>query len=195
MNAIDTIWSYFSQFRGVKDADLEIFLPLLKPRSLEKGEVFIEEGAVNRKIAFIIQGIVRAYHIKENGDEITTMLRWENHIVSAYEPILLDVPSRFYYQALEPTTLVEMNYDDLEKKMDEFPRFEKIRKFFLQEMLLQSVRKIDSFILESPEERYLSLLNENPDILMRVPHKYIANILGVTPVSLSRIKKRISEKR
>ena len=72
---------------------------------------------------------------------------------------------------------------------------EKNRKYILQRLLKESFKRVESFVLLNPEERYLKFIEDNPGLMNRVPNKYIANILGITPVSLSRIRKRIAEKK
>ena len=88
-----------------------------------------------------------------------------------------------------------MDYDLAQKIIENNPKLEKSRKFFLQKMLKDALERIESFVLYSPEERYVKYVESKPDIINRVPNKYIANVLGMTPVSLSRIRKRIASKK
>ena len=132
--------------------------------------------------------------INEKGEEITTMVRWEDQFFSSHDIILHNRPSRFYYQALEKTELLVIDYDLAQEIMKRNPKLEQGRKHFLLGMLKESIERVESFTLHSPEERYMEFIKEKPDIVNRVPDKYIATILGMTPVSLSRIRKRIAIK-
>ena len=133
--------------------------------------------------------------ITEKGEEITTMLRWENQITTNLDTILFNQASRFYFQALEQTEVLYMDYDLIQDIIAKNPKLEANRKHVLLNILKEAIGKIDSFVLLNPEERYLAFIKSNPDIINRVHNKYIANVLGITPVSLSRIRARIASKR
>ena len=162
--------------------------------SLEAGEAFIREGDVSRKLAFIEKGIIRSYTIKDNGDEATLFLRWEGQFIASHDTIIHRQPSKFIYRALEPVTLLQMDYDVLEDVLKNHPEYEPLRNFFLMGMLAESLKMMESFVCKSPEERYRDLLAERFDLVNRVPDKYIASMMGITPVSLSRIRKRMHMK-
>ena len=194
MISIEKLNSYFKVFKGLKFEDLLKISQLVKRRKLSPSEIYMEEGATRKKVAYIKKGLMRAYFIKENGDEITTLLRWEDTFIASHDVIIHDRPSRYYFEALEKTELIEIDYEVLQSVIENNQKFEQVRKHFLLKMLGESLEKVESFILLSPEERYIQLVKEQPNIVNRVPGKYIANILGITPVSLSRIRKRISSK-
>jgi CRP-like cAMP-binding protein len=138
--------------------------------------------------------MIRAYQPKGDGEEITLMLRWEQQIVASVDGILYQRPSRFVYQALEDTTLMEVDYLKVQSVIDNNPRLSSARNILLMQILSQAMDRLESFILLSPEERYRKLIQEKPGIFNRVPNKYISTFLGITPVSLSRIRKRISRR-
>ena len=176
-------------------SDVQVILKNSKAQSLAAGEILIAEGQKRKEVFWIQKGIVRGFQLTENGKEITTMLRWENQIVASPNLILFDQPAQQYFETLEPTDLLRFDYDRLQQLMDENPKLEVNRKYMLQSILRETLQRIDSFVLQSPEERYLDFIKTKPDILNRVPIKYIANVLGITPVSLSRIRKRIISKK
>lgn len=181
-----------------QDLPLEDLAGLFAKASLKKlshGEIYIHLQEENKKLAYIEKGIIRVYSFKENGDEATLLLRWEDQFIGSHDSILLNKPSNFIYQALEDTQILEIDYCQIEKIMAENPKYEPIRNHVLMSMLSASLKMIEDFILLNPEERYKKLITEKFDIVNRVPDKYIASMLGITPVSLSRIRKRISSKR
>jgi len=190
----DKINFYLQLFKNMRFNDLLMIIRLAKTRRLAAGDIFIGEGAVTSKIAYIKEGLVRAYQVNEKGDEITLLLRWEDQFVASHDNIFLKKPSRFIYQALEDTTLLEVDYNAIGDIMEKHPRLEESRNYFLINMLAQSMARVESFVLLSPEERYLQLIQEKPNLVQRVPDKHLATLLGITPVSLSRIRKRIASK-
>jgi len=179
---------------GVLPANTAPLFAMTRQVKLDANGIYIREGDRERRLAFIEQGIMRAYMVKPNGDEATLFLRWENQFIASHETIIQRKPSRFIYRALEPTTLMEIDYDVLEDVLKTHPEYEPLRNFFLMRMLSESLAMIESFVTLSPEERYRNLLAERFNVVNRVPDKYIASMLGITPVSLSRIRKRMHAK-
>jgi CRP-like cAMP-binding protein len=192
MNAsIDTLQQLLFDLAGVMPSDSEPLFAMTSRISLEAGEAFIRMGEMNRKLAFIEQGIIRSYTVKDNGDEATLFIRYEGQFIASHDTIIHRQPSNFIYRALEPVRLLQIDYDVLEEILKNHPEYEPLRNFFLMRMLAESLKIMESFVLKSPEERYRELIAERFDLVNRVPDKYIASMLGITPVSLSRIRKRM----
>jgi CRP-like cAMP-binding protein len=189
----DDIQFYLGIFKGLSLTDLYELFKMAQAKRIPAGGIYIEEGATSKKLGFIRKGLVRAYRIKDNGDDVTLMLRWENQFIASHDTVILNQPSRFTYQALEDTTLMELDYCRMEKILDNNPKLSSYRNVILLRMLSEALERMESFVLLTPEERYLHLLIEKPNIFNRVPNKYLATLLGITPVSLSRIRKRISQ--
>jgi len=183
---------YINQFKGLELTDVFELFKLAQTRKLAAGEVYIAEGSNYQKLAFIKKGLIRSYLLKQNGDEITLMIRWENQFLASHDSIIHQRPSRFTYQALEDTVLMEIDYHKAQPIIDHSSKLSKTRNNLLLQMLSDSMYRVENFILLSAEERYLKLVQEKPDIINRVPDKYLATMLGITPVSLSRIRKRIA---
>ena len=173
-------------------SDIQVILKSAKVQSFATGEFMITAGQERKEVFWVRKGLVRGFRMNDKGEEITTMLRWENQPVVSPHLILFDQPSQQYFQALETTKVFRFDYERLQTIIDHHPKLEANRKYILQNILKEALQRIDSFVLLSPEERYLDFIRTKPDILNRVPNKYIANVLGITPVSLSRIRKRIA---
>ncbi len=193
MLSTEDIQFYLGIFKGLSLGDLYELFNMAQVKRIPAGGVYIEEGAISKKLGFIRKGLIRAYRIKDNGDDVTLMLRWENQFIASHDTVILNQPSRFTYQALEDTTLMEMDYGRMENILDNNPKLSSYRNVILLRMLSEALERMESFVLLTPEERYLQLLTEKPNIFNRVPNKHLATLLGITPVSLSRIRKRISQ--
>lgn len=189
--SIEVLQHLLQQLNGVPPADMAPLFAATRQVKLEAGETYIREGDTTRKLAYLEQGIIRAYAVRYNGEEATLFLRWEGQFIASHDAIIRQQPARFIYRALEDAVLLEIDYDQLDVVLKEHPRMEPLRNYFLQKMLAEALDTIEAFVTLSPEERYLQLLDSRADIVNRVPDKYIASMLGVTPVSLSRIRKRI----
>lgn len=175
--------------------DLQILFKAAKSQSFKKKEILIHEGTQKNEVFYIRKGLVRCYYVNDKGDEITFRLLPEHHLVINSDMTLYNQPSKFYYQAFEATKTYSIDYGVLQSIVADNEKYVFNRKFVFHKILRQAQQRIESFVLHSPEERYLLYLKEFPNIINRVPDKYIAHVLGITPVSLSRIRKRIASKK
>jgi CRP-like cAMP-binding protein len=190
-DSTEMLQNLLQQLKQVPPAEMAPLFAATRQVKLEAGETYIREGDTARKLAFLEKGIIRAYAIRNNGDEATLFLRWEGQFIASHDTIIRQQPARFIYRALEDTVMLEIDYNQLDDLLRDNPRLEPLRSYFLQIMLAEALDSIEAFVTLSPEERYLQLLESRGNIVNRVPDKYIASMLGVTPVSLSRIRKRI----
>jgi len=151
--------------RNLSPNDIQILLSSGKSKSFASSEYLIKEGAMTKDVFFIREGLVRAFVINEKGDEITTALRVENQIIASPDIILFNQPARAYYQAIEPTDTYCMDYDLLQSVISKNPKLEASRKYIFQNLLKDAYHRIDSFVLLSPEDRYIDFVNTNPDLV------------------------------
>ncbi len=194
MLSVEKITYYLNHFKDLQLADLQLLFDLARSKQLKAGHIYIDCGSPSKRLAYIKKGLIRAYQLNEKGEDITVLLRWEDQFFSNMDTVFWQRPSRFVYEALEDTELLETDYDQFMSFIDAHPRFAAAKTFFLQNMLAESFERVERFILMSPEQRYLHLLAEKNNLAQRVPSKYLATLLGITPVSLSRIKRRITQK-
>lgn len=185
----------FPFFKELSEEDVFEFLKHTRFLQLNAGDIFLERGSMKSNIYFVKTGLIRSYFVNEKGEEITNRLRYENQVMSCYEIDFLNEPSRFYLQAIEPTELFVMEVKTMRQIVHGNAKLETGLRFFVSNSLAEALSAVDDFMLLSPEKRYLKFLKEHPELLNRVPIKYIANILGITSVSLSRIRKRITTKK
>lgn len=163
-------------------------------RRIPEKTTLLEEGDVSKYLYIVTKGCLRLYVIKEDGREVTAQFFFENQMVASMESAFTGKPGRMYLESIEVSEVVIVRLSDFKKITEHFPGMEKFLINFLQQRLLYYTDLYTSFILNSPEERYEKLLKDNPEMIVRVPHHYIASYLGITPVSLSRIRSRIAKK-
>lgn len=162
-------------------------------RSIKKGDYFIKAGQTSHQLAFVVKGCFRFFYIK-NEVEKTAYFTFENDVLASFECILLNQPSAQSIQALEDSDVFVMDYNQMRKLYEHHHKFEHLGRIIGEHYILMLHTRLSSYLLDTPEERYLKLVNETPDFLHRVPLQHIASFIGVTPVSLSRIRKRILKK-
>lgn len=173
-------------------------LPLLQfatSKVIAASEIYIPEGKIFKKIFYIKKGLLRIFFITESGEEKTFFFRWEGHIAAIPECIFDNQPTRQTWQALEDCELMEIDFEIVEKLSENNISFIKTRMGLAEKMFLEALKRVESFVLDKPEERYQKLIIQNPEIIKRVADKHIASFIGVTPVSLSRIRKRLASQK
>ena len=182
-----------SKFIEFNEVEWTVVSQHLDVKKLKKKAHFAEPGLVCSEIGFILTGSVRYFNIKD-GEEITGYFSFENELVSSYRSFLTRQPSLNYIQALEDTQLVIITYKNMQAMLANpllAYKMERFGRLAAEYYLICYEERMCSFITKTPEERYLDLLNTGRDIIQRMPQHYIAHFLGITPVSLSRIRRRI----
>ena len=190
---VQEIINYISQFMPLSEAEALEIASTIKFKSFEKGAHLIKEGQVSKLCYFVLKGCVRQYYLVD-GEEKTTNFFTEGQPVTAYEGTYKRKASKFYLSCLEDTIVTIGSPEDEAAFFQKFPRLEPASRMAVEEELGKSQGMLSSYILSSPEERYLNLLKTRPDLLDRVPQYQLASYLGITPESLSRIRKRITLK-
>jgi len=173
-------------------------LPLLQfatSKVIAASEIYIPEGKIFKKIFYIKKGLLRIFFVTASGEEKTFFFRWEGHLAAIPECIFDNQPTRQTWQALEDCELMEIDFDIVEKLSENNISFIKTRMGLAEKMFLEALKRVESFVLDKPEERYQKLIIQNPEIIKRVADKHIASFIGVTPVSLSRIRKRLASQK
>lgn len=192
---VETFRNFLTTFVIFTDEEWGIFQQFLYLKKLKKKDYFVEAGKVCNEVGFILKGSFRFYNVKD-GDEITGYFCLTNDLVSAYKSFLTQTPATSYIQALEDAEVIVFNKSGLEELLNDNRLNYKIERFgrlVAENLICCYEDRVFSFVTQTPEERYLELLKNGRHIIKEIPQHYIANFLGITPVSLSRIRKRIME--
>jgi len=160
-------------------------------KEVPSGTTLLSEGDIATKLFLVIHGCLRTYFIKETGIEITSQFFIEGQMVSSFESAMTGMPSRQYIDAIEDSTVGFIEITIFKKMISESGLGMNDFNRFLISRLIFYMNQHASFILDNPEKRYKKLLQDNPELVSRLPQKYIASYLGITPVSLARIRTRL----
>lgn len=180
LNHIKTIYAISAE---AEKALLEICTEV----KFHKGADVQEIGHTCKTIYFVKKGCVRVYYFKEDID-ITESFEFENAFVARAESLFTGKPSLKAIQTIEDTILIGIDSTKLFQLFDTHHDLERLFRKIIETSYVNTVNRIESLQFNTAEERYLNLLKDHPNILQRVPLKYIASYLGITPVSLSRIR-------
>ena len=162
---------------------------ILKEKQLVKKEYLLKAGHVSRSICFITQGLLRCFYIKEE-QEVSSWFMKEGDIMISVESFFRQEASYESIQALENCSLFYVSYDELQYIYRRFPEFNFIGRVLLEKYYMLSERRLYSLRMQRSHERYEYLLQHHPDLLLRVPAKYLASYLGLTEVTMSKIRGR-----
>lgn len=160
-------------------------------KKIPSGTTLLSEGDIATKLFLVIHGCLRTYFIKESGIEITSQFFIEGQMVSSFESAMTEKPSRQYIDAIEDSMVGFIDITIFKKMISESGLGMNDFNRFLISRLIFYMNQHASFILDNPEKRYKKLLQDNPELVSRLPQKYIASYLGITPVSLARIRTRL----
>lgn len=162
-------------------------------RKVPKKTLLIKEGAIAKEIYYINKGLLRLFYNKD-GEEITGFIFKENLFASSYESFLEQAPSIQNLDALEDCELLVISHAALQQLYIDVPKINIVTRIVAEKRFINGQQILSSHILDTPLERYVKFSRQHPDILQRVPLNIIASFLGITPVSLSRIRNRIVSK-
>ena len=192
MNDINKI-EIFRQFTDFNDSELEIIMPYFEIKYFKKKTHLLDVGKVSNEVYYLIKGCIRLY-CEKDGEELSTYFFTDNMFAGSYDSFLARRPSKVAIETLEECEVLVLTHEAQEKLYKVFPKMnEFIRKAIEQRFVLLHDLFI-SYLLNSPEERYLMLQKDRPDLLNRIPQNQIASFLCITPFSLSRIRNRVAKK-
>jgi CRP-like cAMP-binding protein len=189
----EKIINSIKQMTGFTDSDLGSVLKHFETKSIKKKTKILEAGTTAKEVYFILNGCIRLFYNKD-GEDISAYFFTEKMFAGAYDSFISQKPSRHSIETLEDCEVLAISYKALQELFIEFPKMNEFVRKVLEERFVSLHELFTSQILDSPEERYLNLLKERPDIIQRIPQHQIATFLGITPVSLSRIRKRVTKK-
>ena len=188
----EKIKTYFNNFLPLEADDLEVFIQKFTLKQFKKGEYFIKEGQYAEEVGFVIKGCLICVYNKE-GVDVIDEFSMENEFITDYPSLLENKPAEKDVKCLEDTELLVVKGKDLNSLYNQKHSFERVGRIIAEELFKNWHQKAISLMLDSAETRYKKLIKNKPSLLQRVPQYLIASYLNVTPESLSRIRKNISQ--
>lgn len=176
---------------AIPDEDWQLIVPHVSLQQYGRNDYFAREGKITNEVAIVLSGSFRQFYTRD-GEEKTTYFFFESAFMSAYISCIQQKPSLLSIQALEESTALVFPYTALNSLFERSKAWEKFGRKIAEYAMMGLEERMVGLLIQSPEERYLELLRSNKQkIIARIPQHYIANYLGITPVSLSRIRNRV----
>lgn len=157
--------------------------------SLNKNDFFLTENQICQSIGFIEKGSMRLFYASQD-KEVCNDFFFENSAIGSFASFLTQSPSMVNITAIEKCELLVFDYADVMELMEKFPSLKNLARAIVQDQFIRSEKREAALLRDSPEERFRNLLEEHPKIFKRIPLRYIASYLGITPETLSRYRAR-----
>jgi CRP-like cAMP-binding protein len=187
--ALDALRALLGRYVRLTDAEWTRFVPLLRPRRLRRGAHLVRAGARVRTLSFVVAGVLRRYYVVE-GREVTTGLLAEHSFATDYPALCAGDASESSLQALTAVALLSVDVAELEWLARGDGSWRDFAPAAGIALARRRERRQVELLTRSPEERYGDLLRQCPTLMDRVPHYHVASYLGITPESLSRLRRR-----
>ncbi len=181
---------YLKKWVDISETEEETILSAFKETSIKKKKDLLVPDDICEYIYFITKGCLRSYFVDEKGVEHIYQIRMDNNWISDLESFFSQRPSKYYIEALEDTQMLRISAEELEQLYKKVPNLERYFRILFQKAYVNALERLNSTMWDSAIDRYNNMLKENPDMFQRVPLVYIASYLGITPESLSRIRKK-----
>ncbi|SDL89821.1 Crp/Fnr family transcriptional regulator [Chryseobacterium taihuense] len=188
------IQNYLATVFEVPAEKLNLCTLQYETRKIGKHEFLLQQGEVCRNTFFVEKGLLRMYSIDKNGKEHIIQFAPENWLIGDRSSLYFNEKSKYYIEAIEDSEVLFLQHDFFNKLLEEFPNSIERNDLIIQKHVKSLQDRINSLLAETAEERYLKFIKMYPDLMMRVPQWMIASYLGITPESLSRVRKELAKK-
>jgi CRP-like cAMP-binding protein len=195
MKEVEILKFALNQFANLTANDFELSATFWQQKEYKKGEYYNQRKSVCKYLGFVIKGVFRSYVIDEKtNEEKNVFLYSNNQFVVTFKSFLNQIPCDYHTQAMTDASVVYISITNLLSLYKQSHKWETFGRLLAQEAFTVAINRTESFIFQTPEERYLDLIKYHPDIFNNIPLYHISSYLGIQGPSLSRIRKRISGK-
>jgi CRP-like cAMP-binding protein len=185
---------YFARNFDVDDRSFDLIKELVQDRNVKKGGFLLREGEIAKDGIFVVSGCLRSYIIDNKGKEHILQFAPKDWWISDFQSMMNQTPTTYFIDAIEDSEVLLMNANAHKKMLESIPGYAASFQTGIQKHTSAKERRIIASLSSSAEERYSDFLKTYPSIAQRVPQHMLASYLGITPETLSRIRKQLSRK-
>jgi CRP/FNR family transcriptional regulator len=179
---------------SISESEFTEFDSKLKFTELKKKDLFLESGETQKLLGFVTKGLIRSFYVDKDGNERTVGFYSEGDYATHYPSFIVQKPSKYSIQCLEPTTFACLSFDDLQWLYTQSQNFERYGRLIAEEVLRQQQARIESFVFQTAEERYLDFIQFHSTLFNRISLSHLCSYLGIERQSLTRIRQKIAHK-
>jgi CRP-like cAMP-binding protein len=180
---------FISKYVNLSDVELEDITNKFKSKVVKKNNYLLRQGDTCKDLVFVQKGCLRLYYLKDD-IEVSVWFAFQQSSAIEIYSFISENPSNYFLQAIEDSEVLSLSKTELNKLYQCHPKMQEMMRHFWEDVILNLINRFTALQKDSAEERYMDLLNK-PSYLETIPQKYLASFIGVTPTSLSRIRKQI----
>ncbi len=183
---------FIKKYADFSDTELDNIGNKFKSKLVKKNDYLLRQGDTCKDLVFVQKGCLRLYYLKED-IEVSVWFAFQHSSAIEIYSFISENPSDYFLQAIEDSEVLYLPKKDLNKLYQDHPKMQEMMRNFWEDVILNLINRFTALQKDSAEKRYLDLLNK-PDYLKTIPQKYLASFIGVTPTSLSRIRKQLTHR-
>lgn len=192
---MDILKQTLHEIAGIGEEEFELSRTFWKEKEYKKGEYYNEYRNVCKYLGFITDGVFRTYYVDVKSEEEKNVFFFSKHqVVVSFQSFIAQAPCNYYTQSMTDSNVLYIHIDHLTALYKQSHQWERLGRMIAEMAFSISMKRTESFLFQSPEERYLDLIKQHPDIFNSIPLYHISSYLGIQGPSLSRIRKRIISK-
>ena len=194
MDSQENITNYLSEILEVPKEEVAFCSNFYTLKEVSKHELLLQQGEICSDTFFVEKGLLRMYSLDKSGKEHLIQFAPENWLISDRSSTYFNQKSRYFIDAVEDSKIMILNNGFFTKMMEKFPKTAESNELLLQKHIRNLQNRVNSLLADTAEERYMNFIKMYPDILQRAPQWMVASYLGITPESLSRVRKELARK-
>lgn len=176
-----------NQTHPLSESDFDTFYGFFKPFSAKRKEILTHADNVERYLYFVLDGLQRMYYLDEHNREATILFTYKGNFGGVLDSMMMQNPSRFYYETLTPSEFLRVSYNQIEVLSQANPQIEILLRKGLTTAFSGILERVVELQCFSSEEKFRQLLRRSPHILQMIPHKYLANYIGIDASNFSKL--------
>lgn len=184
---VESLYQYLYRYTNLSRERFDDLRPYLEIRHFGKNVALVETGEVDNYINFVTEGLIRKFFYRHR-EEVITQLAKENELICSSVSFLTGQPSAYVVETIEPSTTISISRENMEKIYEMGSDMERMGKLVTMDWLLQKEYWVNDRITLTPRKRFVKFMNENADLIKRVPQKFLASYLNMKPETFSRYK-------
>ena len=189
----ELLFQKFDEKISLTEEEKQLSRSFFIPKKMRKKQYLLQEGDVCKYVAFVESGLLRSYTVNDKGNEHITQFAFEGWWIADQFSFLTGEPSEYNIEAMEDCELLLLTKQAEEQMLEKIPKLERFFRILLQSNLIATQKRLASSLSQTAEERYNELIKDCPETLPhRIPQHMLASFLGITPETLSRIRKQMS---
>ncbi len=187
MEALQQLRELVSIVKPLTDEEWDAFSAIWQPYTANRKEILTMAGEKERYIYFVTEGVQRVYYYDDRDREATIVFSYAPSFGGVLDAFMLQQPASYFYETLTPSSFYRAGFQDFQSMLEKYHTLQKTITFSLSRTISGMLERMVELQCYSSEEKFKSLLQRSPHILQLVPHKYLANYLGMDPTNFSKL--------